>query len=451
MEQFEFDEASTDLTLVAPSELSTAADARVSAVPTSVRKTIVRLGVSLAFLAFVDRACISQAAPDIMRDLHLTKLQMGYVFSAFGLTYAALELPSGWLCDRIGARKVLTRVVLCWSALTAATGLASSFASMFVIRLLFGAGESGCFPSLAKIFSVWLPARERAVAEGWKAAMGRWGGAFAPYLVISLYAFVGWRQTFTVFGAVGLIWCAIFFWFYRDQPREHPGVNQAEIELIEESDSRPAYQTTLSPLRAFARSRSAWALCLQWFCHNYGFYFYLTWLPIYLQQARGLNIKTSAILAGMPLLFAGFGTLAGGFVAPKLSRAIGTERARRAVAYISYGSAAFLLLVFTFIKNPTAAIVVMSFSSFAVEISTPVTWITAVDLGGGSVGTLTGAMNSLGQVGASVAPAVIGYVLTVSRNNWTLTFYLSAAIYALGIAFWAVLDPITPLDQHNAS
>ncbi len=228
------------------------------------------------------------------------------------------------------------------------------------------------------------------------------------------------------------------------------GFNEAEVALIEEGRSRASNTTSFSPLRAFARSRSAWALCLQWFCHNYGFYFYLTWLPIYLQQARGLNIKTSALLAGMPLLFAGFGTLSGGFVVPKLSRAIGTARARRAMAYASYGSAAFLLLVFTFIKNPTAAIVVMSFSSFAVEVSTPVTWITAVDLGGGSVGTLTGAMNSLGQIGASVSPAVIGYVLTVSRNNWTLTFYLSAVIYALGIGFWAVLDPVKALDQHGA-
>jgi MFS transporter, ACS family, glucarate transporter len=446
----QFEEVKTRLAVFGSERDKNVADANEQAVPTNVRGTVVRLGVSLAFLAFVDRACISQAAPDIMRDLHLTKLQMGYVFSAFGLSYAALELPSGWLCDRIGARKVLTRVVLCWSALTAATGFAWNFASMFIIRLLFGAGESGCFPSLAKIFSVWLPAHERAVAEGWKAAMGRWGGAFAPYLVVSLYAFMGWRQTFAVFGSVGLVWCVIFFRFYRDQPRNHPGINQAEIALIETDSARTSATISISPLRAFVRSRSAWALCLQWFCHNYGLYFYLTWLPVYLQQARGLDIKTSAVLAGMPLLFAGFGTVAGGAVVPKLSRTIGTVRARRAVAYTSYGCAALLLLAFTFIQNPTLAVVVMSLSSFAAEVSTPVTWITAVDLGGRSVGTLTGAMNSLGQVGASVAPAVIGYVLTISRNNWTLTFYLSAIIYALGIVFWVVLDPIKPLDRHPA-
>jgi len=413
--------------------------------PTHVRKAIVRFGVSLAFLAFVDRACISQAAPNIMHDLHLSKLQMGYVFSAFGFTYAALELPSGWLCDRVGARTVLTRVVLCWSVFTAATGWAWNFGSLFFVRLLFGAGEAGCFPSLAKVFSIWLPDEERAVAEGWKAAMARWGAAFAPSVVVILYAFMGWRQTFAVFGAVGLLLSGIFFWFYRDTPRLHSRVNVEELRLIEQGQSRDSGTAASTPWRAFVRSRSAWALCIQWFCHYYGFYFYLTWLPIYLQQVRGFNVGTSALLAGMPLLFAGCGTLAAGFLLPWLSGAIGARHARSLVAYFSYAGAAVLLLAFTFVRNPTLAIVVMSLSSFAVELSTPVTWITAMDLGGRSVGTLTGAMNTVGQIGASVAPVAIGYILTASRNNWTLTFYISAVIYAMGIACWAALDPVSPL------
>ena len=244
-----------------------------SAVPTDVRTKIVRMGVSLAFLAYVDRACISQAAPDIMRDLHLTRIQMGYVFSALGFTYAALEPPSGWLCDRIGARKVLTRVVLCWSVLTAATGWAWNFLSLFMVRLLFGAGEAGCFPSPAKVFSVWLPDNEKAVAEGWKAAMARWGAAFAPPLVVLLDAFMGWRQTFAVFGAAGLLWSAVFVRFYRDTPQLHPSVNSAEIQFIEQGQLPGGSRSDSGPWHAFTRSRSAWALCIQWFCHYYGFYF----------------------------------------------------------------------------------------------------------------------------------------------------------------------------------
>ena len=146
-----------------------------------------------------------------------------------------------------------------------------------------------------------------------------------------------------------------------------------------------------------------------------------------------LQRRETAVLAGMPLFFAGAGTLASGFLLPWVSHALGKRRARSFIAYASYGGAALLLLTFTFVRNPLWAIAVMSLSSFAVELSTPVTWITAMDLGGHAVGTLTGAMNAIGQIGASVAPIVIGYVLTETRNNWTLTFYISTVIYAMGI------------------
>jgi MFS transporter, ACS family, glucarate transporter len=431
----------------APYAAATVSAPAALAKPTNARKTVVRMSVALAFLAFLDRVCISQAAPAMMRDLHLTKIQMGYVFSAFGLSYALFEMPSGWLCDRIGARSVLTRVVLCWSALTAATGLAWSYVSLFTIRLLFGAGEAGCFPGLAKVFSIWLPTEERPLAEGWKAAMGRWGAAVTPYIVVLLYAHIGWRWAFGVFGAVGFIWAAIFFWWYRDRPQDHPGVNAAEAALIGSHTFGPEGSIHSTPWRRFARSPSAWALCIQWFCHYYGFYFYITWLPIYLQQARGLNLQKSAVFAGMPMLLAGFGPLACGLLMSPLRKALGLGRARRLVAYLSYGGAAALLLFFTFIHDPLWAMVVMSLSSFTVELSTPITWTTAMDLGGRSVGSLTGAMNTLGQMGAGVAPAVIGYLISLSSNNWSLTFYISAIVYAAGAFCWAILDPVTPIDN----
>jgi ACS family glucarate transporter-like MFS transporter len=410
---------------------------------TSARRTIFRLGVSLAFLAYLDRVCISQAAPDVMRDLHLTKIQMGYIFSAFGFTYAVFELPCGWLCDRIGARKVLTRVVLCWSLLTAATGWAWNFASMFLVRLLFGAGEAGCFPGLAKVFSIWLPSNERAVAEGWKGAMARWGGAVAPTLVVMLYGLIGWRMSFVAFGGVGLLWAAIFLRRYTDNPREHKDVNEEEIRLIEDGRSQRQTRGGKTPWKDFLASRSAWALCVQWGCHYYGFYFYLTWLPTYLQQARGFNVSGSALVAGIPLLTAGAGTLIAGFLLPPFSRTVGTANARRWVGYVSYGGAAVLLFAFTLVRSPIPAILVMSLSSFLAEMSTPASWNAAVDMGGDFAGTLAGAMNSVGQFGGSIAPVAIAYLLAASKNNWAPTFYVSAAVYLLGTICWFLLDPVT--------
>jgi len=394
------------------------------------RRRVIAFGMSLAFLSYLDRACISQAAPMIARDLHFNAIQMGYIFSAFGLTYAAMEIPSGWLIDRYGPRLVLTRVVICWSFFTAATGFAWNFASMLIARLLFGAGEAGCFPGLAKTFSNLLPAEERARAEGWKASSARWGAGAAPLLVVSLYASLGWRVTFVLFGAVGFVWAGLFYFLLRTDRNEESAVIAR----------RP-------PWRFFLRSRSAWALCVQWFCHFYGFYFYVTWLPTYLLQARGVSLKHGAILGGLPLLTAGCGCLFAGYLLPPVARWCGIVRARKAFAYVAYGGAALFLLLFTSIHDPNLAMIVMSLSSFVVELSAPVTWTTAMDLGGESVGLLTGMMNTLGHLGGSIAPTIIGYLLAASGNSWDIAFYASAALYALGGLCWLVLDPVTPLDR----
>jgi MFS family permease len=393
------------------------------------RHRVIAFGMTLAFLSYLDRACISQAAPMIARDLHFNAIQMGYIFSAFGLTYAAMEIPSGWLIDRFGPRLVLTRVVICWSVFTAATGLAWNFASMLLARLLFGAGEAGCFPGLAKTFSNWLPAEERARAEGWKASSARWGAGAAPLLVVALYASLGWRVTFVLFGAIGFVWAGLFYFLLGTDRNEGSAVIARR-----------------APWRVFLRSRSAWALCVQWFCHFYGFYFYVTWLPTYLLQARGVSLKHGAILGGLPLLTAGCGCLFAGYVLPPVARRCGIVRARKAFAYVAYGGAALFLLLFTTIHDPNFAMIVMSLSSFIVELSAPVTWTTAMDLGGQSVGLLTGMMNTLGHLGGSVAPTIIGYLLTASGNNWDIAFYASAALYAFGGLCWLVLDPVTPLD-----
>jgi ACS family glucarate transporter-like MFS transporter len=399
---------------------------------TQARRTVIAFGMALAFISYLDRACISQAAPMIARDLHFNTIQMGYIFSAFGLSYAAMEIPSGWLIDRYGPRLVLTRVVLCWSFFTAATGLAWNLWSMLTARLLFGAGEAGCFPGLAKTFSDWLPPEERPRAEGWKAASARWGGAAAPLLVVSLYATLGWRVTFVLFGAVGFLWAAFFYTYVGRWGRRF---------------RLPTASPAPAPWRTFLHSRSAWALCIQWFCHFYGFYFYVTWLPTYLLEARGVALKHGAILSGLPLLSAGCGCLFAGYLLPPLARRWGIVRARRSLAFIAYAGAALFLLLFTFIHDPNLAMIVMSLSSFVVELSAPVTWTTAMDLGGESVGLLTGMMNTLGHLGGSVAPAIIGYLLAASGNSWNIAFYASAALYAVGGLCWIVLDPVTRLDR----
>jgi MFS family permease len=417
--------------------------------PSKARRGVVVFGASLAFLSFLDRAAISQAAPAMQRELHLTSWQMGLVFAAFGLTYAACEIPSGWLCDRFGARRLLTRVVLLWSLFTAATGWAWNFTSLVTTRLLFGAGESGCFPGLARVFRTWLPPRERNSAEGVKAAAARWGAAITPALMAALYRFFTWRQVFLLFGGLGIVWGVLFSRWYRDRPRDHPAVNDAELALMPTTSAHAEAPVAWSKL---VRARSAWMLGLQWFCHYYGFYFYITWLPLYLYRARGLDIRHGSLAAGLPLFSAGLGSLFAGWALSFLSaRLNNTARARRLSGFSAYGAAGALLLVCAWVPNPALAMAAMSLSSFAAEFSGQISWTTAMDIGGEQVGTVSGFMNMLGHLGGSVAPAVTGMLLTVSGNAWNMVFYCSALIYGLGAICWTIIDPVTPLDIGRVS
>ena len=161
---------------------------------------------------------------------------MGFIMMMFSLAYAIFEVPGGWLGDRIGPRKVITRIVIWWSAFTMATGLATGFWSLTIVRFLFGVGEAGAFPNLTKAFSNWFVGEDRTRAQAimWLAA--RWGGALTPLLVVFVLDFVNWRQSFYIFGAVGFVWAFFFFRWFRDTPDQHPGVNAAELARL----ARPA-------------------------------------------------------------------------------------------------------------------------------------------------------------------------------------------------------------------
>ena len=412
---------------------------------TRTRYVVVAYGVTLSFITFLDRAAIGQAAPLIRRDLGLSVVQMSYVFSAFGLAYALFEIPAGMYGDRKGPRKTLTRIVVWWSLFTAFTGWARSLASLWIIRFLFGAGEAGCYPGLARLFRTWLPPRERPLAEGFKAASARLGAAVAPAIVVALLGFVSWRFVFLIFGLTGFIWAAVFYWWFRDLPSQHPSVNALELAIIPSEEEKRKH---LAPdWVAYVTSPSLWMLCVQWFCHFYGFYFYITWLPTYLQEARGVDVNRSALLAGFPVLMAAVGSLAGGWTTSSLTRRFSTRRGRKIVCYVSYGCAALLMAAAIQFESVNLAVLLMGLSSFAVELSTPSAWTTSMDLGGPNVGTVSGAMNTIGQLGGAVAPAVAAYLAQTGPAGWSVALYTAAAVYAVGFLCWVFLDPVTRLGE----
>ena len=418
--------------------------------PSRTRYYVVVFAVALAVVQYIDRVCISQAAPLISTEFHLGPVQMGYVFAAFTWAYALFEIPGGWLGDKLGPRRVLTRVVLWWSFFTAATGWTWNFVSLVVTRALFGAGEAGCFPNLTKAFTTWLPSEERVKAQSILWLSARWGGAFTPLIVVFVLQFVGWRRAFEIFGVLGVVWAAAFYFWFRDDPREHPRVNAGERALLTGADNLASAHTNV-PWRRFVSAPTTWLLWAQYFCLSYGWYFYPTWLPTYLQEARGQVMAKGAFLAGLPLFFGGIGCFVSGFFSARLARRIGVAWARKLIAAVGFTGASALLLLSVWLEDPTWAMVAMGMASFCNDLVMPSAWGACMDVGGRFAGTYSGSMNMMGNFGGVAGPIVVGYILQATGHNWALTFYVSAAVYLLGAILWLFIDPVTPLDDSAAA
>jgi len=406
--------------------------------PSRARYSVIALAIGLAVLSYVQRVAISQAAEPIARDLRILPRQMGLIFGAFALSYALFEVPMGLLGDRLGVRRVLARIVLAWSACTALTGAAWSVPSLYAIRFLFGAGEAGCFPNLTRMLSAWLPARERVRAQSLMWACTRWGGAATPPLALLAITWLGWRWAFVSFAALGVVWCAAFLFWYKDDPAQHPAVNAAELKLLEASRALTTHTPGQRHWMRLLLTRQVAALVLQYFCFSYVWTFYITWLPTYLREGRGQSPARAATLAMLPLLFGGFGSLATGLAPRRLPR--------RAIAFCGFLSTSILLFAFTHIQSVVLAMAVMGLASFSSDLTMPISWDACVEIGGPYTATVAAAMNMLGNLAGFVAPVVGGAILEKTAgqstsSGWNILIDTMAVAAAVSAACWLALDP----------
>ena len=281
--------------------------------PTRTRYIVVALAVALAMVTYLDRACIATLAPEIMRDLDLSKAQMSWVYSAFALAYAVFEIPTAAWADRVGTRNVLTRIVIWWSSFTMATATAFSHGSLLVIRFLFGIGEAGAWPTAARTFSRWIPRQERGTVQGIFFAGAHLAGGLTPSLVLCLLWYLNWRAIFILFGGFGFVWAACWHAWFRDDPAEHPQVNTAELsQIVAGREAGGRHSAGWDYWRRLLSHRNIWALCLMYFPNSFAFYFCITWLPTYLQEKHGFAATALGILSGLPLVLSVVADLFGG-------------------------------------------------------------------------------------------------------------------------------------------
>ena len=252
-----------------------------------------------------------------------------------------------------------------------------------------------------------------------------------------------------IFGCVGVVWAAAFYFWYRDNPLQKPKMNGAERELLRQSSKMASGHGDV-PWGRMVRSRQLWMLCWQFFALNYGWYFNVTWLPTYLREARHLAIASTALLSMLPLFMGGLGNPVSVFLTARLTRKLNdVGRARRMVARLGFVGAGGFLFFSTRMPGPLAAMLAIGMASFCNDFVMPVAWSSAADIGGEHAGTLSGAMNMWGNLGGALSPIAIGYMLDATHNNWNLTFYVSAAVYLTGAVFWSFLDPVTPLGRQT--
>ncbi len=405
---------------------------------THVRYRVVAFTMTLAAVTYLDRVCISIVAPNIMRDLRLSHIEMSYAFSAFTLTYALFEIPTAWWADRVGSRRVLTRMVLWWSAFTMATAAAFNYTALLVVRFLFGIGEAGAWPNVARVFTRWIPLRERGRVQGIFFAAAHLSGGLTPILVAYLASFLHWRVIFLIFGCIGFVWARMWSWWFRDEPRNHHCVGPAERDLIERTRGlAPDHAASWSDV---FRTRSLFPLCLQYFANTYGFYFFITWLPTYLSKSRGMVNVELAVFAGMPLLLSVLADITGGVTTDALSRRFGMRVGYCFVGGVAYSFAAIAMLSGTLVGDARFAGFLIALGGAASMFTLAPAWATAIELGGRKSALLSATMNTAGQIGGILSPIVLAYVVD-RLGNWSMPLHILSALYLMAAICWIFINP----------
>lgn len=392
-------------------------------------------------VTYLDRACIGTLAPDIMRDLSLSKEQMSWVFSAFAIAYAAFEIPTAWWADRQGTRRVLTRIVLWWSAFTMATAGAVSYGSLVAIRFFFGIGEAGAWPCVARTFSHWVPLSRRGRVQGIFFSGAHLAGGLTPMVALALNGWLGWRAVFLLFGTLGLAWAFIWHHWFRDEPAQHPAANAAEVALIAEGRTRaPSAHEGWAYWRRLFAHRNTLPLCLSYIPNSCAFYFCISWLPTYLKEKHHFENISLGFFSGLPLIFAVTGDLFGGAATDWASRRFGLRFGRATVAGLGNLLAGIAMIAATLVRDPHVAIGLISLSVAATMFTLGATWGTCLDIGGAHVGVVSAAMNTCGQLGSIFGPHLVTGLLAW-RNEWNDPVLAIGVLFLAGATCWLFIDP----------
>lgn len=428
--------------------------------PTRVRYAIIVLIFLVTTINYADRATFSLAGQGASVELGLNPVQIGYILSAFAWAYVLAQVPGGLLLDRWGTKLVYTVAIVAWSGLTALQGFAgmvagvSAYLMLILTRFAVGFAEAPSFPANARLVAAWFPAAERGTASAIFNA--------AQYFALVLFAPVmgwlaqtaGWRSVFWVMGGLGIVASLIFAFFIRS-PHRHPGVNAQELALIRagggqvDMDERTGVRAafTAADLRRLIGNRLMIGICLGQYGVNVLTYFFVTWFPIYLVKARGLNILEAGLAAAAPAICGFVGGLAGGFLSDHILRRTGSlDRARKTPLVIGMVLAS-LIMGCVWARADAVVIVLMSIAFFGKGLAS-LGWAIVADVAPRDLAGLSGGIfNMFGNVAGIVTPVVVGHIVGATGSFDGALIFVGAHCLFTIVAFVVIAGPIRRIES----
>lgn len=416
-----------------------------SARATGIRWRIIGLVCLSAFVAYLLRTNMSVAGEPMMADLGLTQMQLGVVLAAFAWGYAAFQFPGGVWAERVGSRRAIMILALCWGALNLLTALvpgraqgsvAVSLLALVALRALMGATQAPFFPATGGALTCsWFPVKGWAFPSSVANAGLTFGAAATGPLIAWLMVRFGWRQSFALTAPLALVLAAIWWWYVRDTPAQHRGVSPGELALIDRD--RPA--SLMAPpqagtARLMLRDPQVLLLSASYFCSNYVFYFFFNWLFIYLVENRGLKVLESGFYASAPWMTGAVGALAGGALCDRLSVRWGKRRGHRWVALWSVALSGLLILAAAGAPTPVSAVLLLSLCLGFQQASDAVYWSAAICVSGNHSSSACGVMNTAGNIVGGVGALLVP--LTVRALGWPAALATGTAFAAVGALLW---------------
>jgi MFS family permease len=388
------------------------------------------------FLTYVDRVNIGTAGPIIKKEFGLSNTQLGLVFSGFAYPYALFQVIGGWVGDRLGPRRTLLICGAIWAAATALTGLATGLASLMFFRVALGFGEGATFPTATRAMQSWTPTQKRGFAQGVTHSFARLGNAVTPPIVAGLMTWLTWRGSFLVLGLVSFIWVVIWYWYYRDDPRQHWAITPEDLSILPVTAPKKRLAVPWSRL-----TFRILPVTITYFCYGWSLWLFLNWLPSFFLQGFGLDLKKSALFSGGVFLAGVAGDALGGIFSDYLFHKTGRVTfARLTVILLGFLGAAACVLPVLLTRDVAVLALCLSGSFFFLELVIGPIWSVPMDIAPQYSGTASGLMNTGSAVAAIVSPLAFGYIVDLT-GNWQLPFAGSMALLLIGALLAFTMHP----------